>query len=126
VFFVLVRKIVPIFSTMVQVLPMDLDEVSTPEGRLFGQLFANVVTCLVLMEATKTIASGSSVLHALVQDSGWVLSDLDLFVQCGLTVERGSLPWFDFLTKREGYRLVQQSVYTGRYSGRVSPLSVCT
>jgi hypothetical protein len=65
---------------MVQVLPMDLDKVSTLEGRLFGQLFANVVICLVLIEATKTSASRSLVLHALVQDFGWVLSDLNLFV----------------------------------------------
>ncbi|KAH1805959.1 hypothetical protein KXX35_009988 [Aspergillus fumigatus] len=103
---------------MVQVIPLDLDEVATPEGRVFGEFFANVVTCLVLMEATKTIASGSSVLSALVQDFGWVFNDLDLFVQYDHASDMGSLPWFNFLTEQEGYHLVERSGYTGRYGAR--------
>jgi hypothetical protein len=70
------------------------------------------------MKTTNTVATGSAVLHSLLESPGWEPGDLDLFVQDRRLGEDGMVPWFDYL-KGEGYGLSRQLGQGGQSFGQV-------
>lgn len=74
------------------------------EQKLFGRFFSDVDGCREHMKQKQVLASGSAVLHALLDDPTWVPSDLDLFVLRTSLGERGLLEWREYF-ESEGYEV---------------------